>query len=333
MPSVQESTYPANLLNPNNKRSSRSASTSQPNNTNHILLQHREAQQNAYQVAHQNPLHDSLPLTGAKTVPLPMRSIKDSKDSKRYNKSSKGNGLLPTPSEPLLPSSLSLVPTPNTLAKPANNDNKNNNAPQSRELQWGDDPSYHAYKSTPDSSDTTDTPLDMPLLEDTQIMYTDKPSQESNNRLSMDSEQFKSTIKNFENLSGTKPKAPKKSIQTKQQTSTHTLQDKQLKTKFNMGSNRKISPKPKAIARPQFKHSTPSPKQEGMCTSSETDSDSDEEVNVDEPDEVEANYTEQEDIGRFNQVVIRGSNSKQKTLAFKFINIYKFINYNILTIQ
>ena len=33
-----------------------------------------------------------------------------------------------------------------------------------------------------------------------------------------------------------------------------------------------------------------------MCTSSETESDSDEEVNVDEPDEIEANTTEQEDI-------------------------------------
>ena len=296
VPTVQESTFPAKLLNPNNKGPNHSADTTQPSNPNQILLQHIEAQQNAYQSAQKIPLHDSLPLTGANTVPLPMRPSKERKDSKGHNKSSKGNGLLPTPSEPILPSSLSLAPTLNTLAKPTNKDNNTNNAIQSKELQWGDDPSYPAYKSTPDLSIATDSPLDMPLLEDTQIMYSDKPSQESKNRLSMDSEQFRSTIKNFENLSGTKPKVPKKSTQTKQQTTTNTSPVKQPQTKFNMGSNKKISPKPKAIARPKYKHSTPSPQQEGMCTSSETESDSDEEVNVDEPDEIEANTTEQEDI-------------------------------------
>ena len=127
-----------------------------------------------------------------------------------------------------------------------------------------------------------------------------KTQQDSNNknRLSIDADQFKTTIKNFENLSSTISKVPKKSTQISQsyqQTTTQNTQTNSQKTKFNVGSNQKISPKPKAIARPYYKHSTPSPQQEGICTSSESETDSDEEVNVDDVEEVEVGDEEQED--------------------------------------
>ena len=124
----------------------------------------------------------------------------------------------------------------------------------------GDDPNDKVWvTSSKDNSETSDTPLNMPLLDDTQIMYTtQKQEQESKkvNRLSMDADLFKSTIKNFENLSGTKPKVSQKntlSNQSKYQATTLTSQEKQQKTPFNMGSSKKISPKPKAIARPHYK--------------------------------------------------------------------------------
>ena len=130
-------------------------------------------------------------------------------------------------------------------------------------------------------------------------MYTTKQDTKKGNRLSMDADLFKSTIKNFENLSGTKSKVPIKNSlpnQTKEEATRHSTQEKQQKTQFNKGSNKKISPKPKAIARSHYKRSTPSPQQEGMCTSSESESDSDEEVNVDDVEEVEVDEKEQEDV-------------------------------------
>ena len=63
-----------------------------------------------------------------------------------------------------------------------------------------------------------------------------------------------------------------------------------------MGLNKKISLKPKAIAKLNYKHSTPSPQQEGVCTFSESDTDLDEEVNVDDVEKVEVEDEEQEDI-------------------------------------
>ena len=214
-------------------------------------------------------------------------------------KSTKGKGLLPTPPEPILPSSISLAPIPNSINNNTNSDKDSNTIYPTKDLQWGDD--EKGWKTSSVDTPKPETPaLDMPIIEGTQIIYTTKektqPDSNSKNRLSMDAEQFKTTIKNFEDLTGTKPKVPKKSIkksQTNQQPNNNNTQTTSLKTKFNVGSNKKISPKPKAIARPPFKHSTPSPQQEGICTSS--DSDSDAEVNIDDVEEVEVSDEEQEE--------------------------------------
>ena len=89
----------------------------------------------------------------------------------------------------------------------------------------GDDPNDKVWvTSSKDISETSDTPLNMPLLDDTQIMYTtQKQEQESKkvNRLSMNTDLFKSTIKNFENLSGTKPKVSQKNTFQSIQISSH----------------------------------------------------------------------------------------------------------------
>lgn len=291
---AQPATYPIGMLNPIIPTTS---NTSQHISTNQIFNQHMEAQSNALQTSVNAQI--SFPLTGANTVPLPIRQPKDKKG---HNKSSKGNGLLPTPSEPLLPSSISLPPPPSTHQNPPVNKPKNDNSIPSKELQWGDEPSNKAWITpTEITPEPTIEALDMPFIEGTQILYTNKSQDtNSNNRLSMDSDQFKSTLKNFENLSGTKPKVPtksKNSSQSKQPIITQTSQ-KTLKTKFNLGSNKKISPKPKAIARPPYKHSTPSPQKEGMCTSSESESetDSNEEVNIDDVEVAEFNETESEDV-------------------------------------
>ena len=56
------------------------------------MNQHKEAQLNAVQTSHPDIPQDTFPLTGANTIPLPIRP---QKDSKGYNKFSKGKGLLP----------------------------------------------------------------------------------------------------------------------------------------------------------------------------------------------------------------------------------------------
>ena len=295
VPNEQEGTFPSNMVIPNINKPDQTLNFPHSNTYNQILNQHREAQSKAHNATQNNNSQDPFPLTGANTVPLPMRQKKDAKGT---NKSTKGKGLLPTPPEPILPSSISLAPIPNSTNNKTNSSKDSITINSTKDLQWGDDDK--GWITPSEDTPKPETPaLDMPIIEGTQIIYTTKektqPDSNSKNRLSMDAEQFKTTIKNFEDLTGTKPKVPKKSIKKSQinQQSINNTQTTSLKTKFNVGSNKKISPKPKAIARPPFKHSTPSPQQEGICTSS--DSDSDAEVNIDDVEEVEVSDEEQEE--------------------------------------
>ena len=168
----------------------------------------------------------------------------------------------------------------------------------------------------------------MPVIDGTQIFYPSQNKDTNSNRLSMDKEQFHTTIKNFENLSGAKPKVSKKSPQTTQITSTqntptqntptqNTLIDSK-KTKFNVGSNRTIYPKPKAISKPHYKHSTPSPQKEGMCTSSESETDTDEEVNIDDVEPVEVKGDEQEDtLENLTKTTLETTSTSRRQLRSK----------------
>ena len=302
VPTSLENTFPSSMINPNPLFSDITSRAPLPNSTNHTPNLYKDAQDKAqdapFPLITQDPT--PFPLTGANTVPLPIRPKKDEKGK---NKSSKGKGLLPTPPEPILPSSISLGPIPNTLANSQIQDNRKNIHTATKELQWGDDPNDNAkaWATAEDTPEPESPAPDMPVIDDgTQIYYPSQNKNTNSNRLSMDKEQFQSTIKNFENLSGAKPKGTKKSPQTTQISSTHitpaqnTLADSK-KTKFNVGSNRTIYPKPKAISKPHYKHSTPSPQKEGMSTSSESETDSEEEVNIDDVDPVEEKGDEQED--------------------------------------
>ena len=288
-PSDTSDYYNTNLLNPsahNNyttpslNKTSASPLDIQLGASKDIYLQHKAALLSSQPVPPQINPQEPFPLTGANTVPLP---IKPTKDSKGTNKSTKGKGLLPTPTEPLLPTSLSMAPsfpksTPQ-ITQP-NTDSTLNK----KELQWGDD--EKGWKTPTEGILNISEPiLDMPLLEDTQINYTTLPKKgDKKERLSMDANLFRSTVENFENLSSS-TNQPKHTTQLQNTQPKPTLK-KYTKPNFNLGSNTKISPKPKTASRQQYKHSTPSPQKEGMCTSSESETDSDEEVNVDDVQEM-----------------------------------------------
>lgn len=307
--------HSANMLNPtaptipNQFKSNHTLSHTQPGLINELLSQHNEAQPNS---PHIPPLHtsqESFPLTGANTVPLSMRT---KKDTKGYNKSTKGKGLLPTPTDPLLPTSLSLAPSSlKSFSKPSPITSTNiNNTNSNKGLQWGDDPDDTVWKTSPEDKPTTPEPaLDMPYIEGTQILNTTHTNTNKKERLSMDINQFKSTIENFENLSSLNTSLPTQSKHTSQ---TQHLQPKQpvttkqQKTNFHVGSNKKISPKPKAVTRQHYKHSTPSPQKEGICTSSETETDSDEEIDVDDVQQMVVNELDDtlEDLTKTNSASI-----------------------------
>ena len=147
-----------------------------------------------------------------------------------------------------------MAPHLNTSLQNKSKINNNDTTTTSKELQWEDDPNDKVWvTSSKDISETSNTPLNMPLLDDTQIIYTTQKQEhefKKVNRLSMDADLFKSTIKNFENLSGTKPKVSQKntiSNQSKYQENTHTSQENQQKTQFNLGQAKKYPPNQKPL--------------------------------------------------------------------------------------
>ena len=67
------------MVIPNINKPDQTLNFPHPNTYNQILNQHREAQSNAHNATQNDNPQDPFPLTGANTVPLPMRQKKDAK--------------------------------------------------------------------------------------------------------------------------------------------------------------------------------------------------------------------------------------------------------------